>query len=134
MSSANKFLIKLAIPVIFLILIIWFVSFAEWKSVRHSDCLDLISTWEHWTEAGRPQGEALSNFMYGRNYVLVNTQVLEIQGVLYQGQFEHRNPRSGPEARLLITTNGILVCVKPDGIVEEIKDLDSAFRVKKAPK
>jgi hypothetical protein len=131
MSSANKFLIKPTIPVIFLILIYWFVAFAVSKGLRHSDCLDLISTWEHWTEAGRPQGEALSNYMRGRYNMLVNTQVFEIQGVLYQGQFEYLHPRSGPVDRLLITTNGILVCVKPNGTNEEIKGLESAFRIKR---
>jgi hypothetical protein len=110
-----------AAAIVVLVCLLWVAAL---KHRWTTDCLELRAiwtTWEQWDKNGKPHNERLMDFMNSCNDVIVVTQAFEIEGTVYHGQFELVRRRSARDTRLLITTNGILFCVKRDGSSELVK-------------
>ena len=115
----KKALIIYLMPIVCLCILYWLQSYWALKDSEKRYCLELRSLWRIWDKAGRPENEKFTDFMIGMPNWVVSTQIFEIQGVKDRALLEEL--RGGTDiGRLFITTNGILICIRPDGSSEII--------------
>src|SRR5438876_9015477 len=63
-------------------------------SLQRADCVELRETLKRWTEAGRPQGERLIDFMRGRRPdLVVSNRLFAIGETNYATQFALTRPK-----------------------------------------
>jgi hypothetical protein len=87
------------------------------NSVYHAEAIQLPQFLDRWVEVGRPEGEALNQFMKGRRTDLVATnRVVRVGETDYATQFSLSTPNShtGVET-FLITTNRLLISIDKKG-------------------
>ncbi|SRR6266496_332263 len=82
----------------------------EERSLAQADQLELRATYDRWMEAGRPQGDKLSEFMHGRRAdLVVSNRSLTVNGTNYVTQFALTQSKSGWAGTLFVTTNRVLI-------------------------
>jgi hypothetical protein len=87
------------------------------EQICRAEARELPLLVDRWMEAGKPEGEALKEFMTGRREDLLETnQLIEIQGQFYRTKFTLTNPNEilGVQS-FFITTNQVLIEVDKDG-------------------
>jgi hypothetical protein len=128
MRRFRKLAIWSAVVVTIVIAVAAFLAHELTLSLIRADCTLLNGCWKQWVAAGKPGEDKLSEFMRGRDYFLVNTQALNCDGMSYQCIFQLRRPAGLTSGTWIITTNGIIIEIKPDGRTERIKDFDSEVK------
>jgi hypothetical protein len=86
-------------------------------SMYRAEAMQLFALLDRWSEAGKPEGAALSEFMRGRRQDLIATnQTVRIDAKMYVTQFALTNPNgTAGVAAFLITTNRQLIAIEKDG-------------------
>jgi hypothetical protein len=87
------------------------------NSVYRAEAAKVRAYLYYWVEAGRPEGEALKQFMQrGSDGVITTNRVLSIGGTNYFTLFSLPNPNgnAGVEA-FYVTTNSILISIDKNG-------------------
>jgi hypothetical protein len=72
---------------------------------------------DRWMEAGKPEGEALKEFMRGMRADLLETnRIIGVQGQMFSTKFALTNPNEILEVEsFFITTNKVLIQIDKDG-------------------
>jgi len=110
----NKRMIKCLAILLVIVSAILFYTYETYKSFERRDLTILTAIWRTWTNVSVAEHNTPSNYIHDWG-VNVNTQTFVVQGCPTRGLFELRRPTSG--RKFVITTNGIIVWVKPDGTV-----------------
>lgn len=86
------------------------------RSLHQADIIELTQTLKRWVEAGRPEGEALTEFMRGRRRdLVVSNRSFTIGGTNYLTLLAVTQPKSQRPGTLFVTTNEVLIWLAPDG-------------------
>lgn len=89
------------------------------RSLHRADGIELTQTLKRWVEAGRPEGETLTEFMRGRRQdLVVSNRSFTIGGTNYGTQFAVTKPKSQRPGTLFVTTNEVLIWLAPTGQAE----------------
>jgi hypothetical protein len=93
------------------------------KSLQRADEVELTQTLRRWMEEGRPEGEALTEFMQGRRQdLVVSNRTFTVRGTNYKTQFAVTTPKSQRLGTLFITTNEALIWCSPSGQLKLSKE------------
>jgi len=88
-------------------------------SLDRADGFELTQSLKRWIEAGRPEGEKLTEFMQGRRAdIVVSNRVFGIGGTNYVTQFAVTKPKSHKAATIFVTTNEVLTWLDSSGNVK----------------
>jgi len=88
------------------------------RRLEHADGVELTQTLKRWVEAGRPEGQTLTEFMRGRRPDLVVSNRLFVIGQTnLVTQFALTNPY-GRTGTLFVTSNEVLIWMDPSGKTE----------------
>lgn len=86
------------------------------RSLHRADIFELTQTFKRWVEAGRPEGDALTEFMRGRRQdLVVSNRSFTIEGTNYLAQFAVTQPKSQRPGTLFVTTNEVLIWLDRNG-------------------
>jgi hypothetical protein len=86
------------------------------NSVYRAEAAKVRAYLYYWVEAGRPEGDALNEFMQRRrDGVIVTNRVLTIGGTNYSTLFAFPNPNGNSGVGGVITTNGVLMTIDKEG-------------------
>jgi hypothetical protein len=93
---------------------------AKDQSLDRVDGVGLTQLVQRWIEAGKPEGEKLTEFMQARigDPIVVSNRAFEIGGTNYVTQFAAVKLRSNRDATLFVTTNKVLIWLHASGRVE----------------
>jgi hypothetical protein len=103
--------------VVLLVVLFIMLRSAKNHSLDRVDGVGLTETVQRWVEAGKPEGDKLSEFMQDRNDFVVSNRVFDIGGTNYTTLFAVTNPRSHRDATLFVTTNKVLIWLESSGNV-----------------
>jgi len=98
-----------------LVLLFFMFRTAKFHSLDRFDGVGLTETVQRWVEAGKPNGEKLTEFMRGRSDFVVSNRVFGIGGTNYATLFAVTKPRSHRDATLFVTTNKVLIWLDSSG-------------------
>jgi hypothetical protein len=86
------------------------------RSLAQADAAELRATYDRWTEAGRPEGAKLAEFISGRRKDLVQTNRSFVIGqAQYVTVMAFTQPMQDNGGTLFITTNKVLIWLPPHG-------------------
>ena len=107
------------IAVVLLVLLFVMFRTAKNHSLDRFDGFGLTQIRQRWVEAGKPEGDKLTEFMQGRHAdLVVSNRVFGIGGTNYVTQFAVTKPKSQRAATLFVTTNEVLIWLDSSGNVE----------------
>ena len=117
-----RFILGFATWVTFVVAALLFVAIrfvSPWikEGIYQIEARELPLLVDRWTEAGKPEGEALKEFMRNRRAVLLETdQPIEIEGQVYRTKFALTDPNEILEVQsFFITTSKVLIQIDKDG-------------------
>ena len=117
-----RFILGFAVWVTFVLAALLFVAnrfVSPWikEGIYRVEARELPLLVDRWIEAGKPEGEALKEFMRNRRAVLLETdQLIEIEGQVYRTKFALTDPNEILEVQsFFITTNKVLIQIDKDG-------------------
>jgi hypothetical protein len=94
----------------------------ERRGLMKADQLELCEIYDRWVEAGRPQGDALFEFLHGRRKDLIATNRYMTIGISnYVTQFGLTQSMSGWAGTLFVTTNRALIWSDASGSMRLIE-------------
>ncbi len=106
----------LAVPLLLVFLLIAGWKLVHRRSLRVAEQVQLTATYDRWVEAGRPEGADLDSFLRGRgDDFVVDTGHFRIGQTSYVGILARTNLVSIPGARLVVSTNRVVLLVPNDG-------------------
>lgn len=97
----------------------FWIRFNVNHSLNRADGFELTQSLKRWIEAGKPEGEKLTEFMRGRRAdLVVSNRVFGIGGTNYVTQFAVTKPKSQKAATIFVTTNEVLIWLDSSDNVE----------------
>ena len=111
-----RIFVYLAVPLLLIFFLVAGWKLVHRRSLRVAEQVQLTATYDRWVEAGRPEGEDLDSFLRGRGAdFVVDTSHFRIGQTSYVGILARTNLASIPGARLVVSTNRVVLLVPNQG-------------------